>query len=162
MIPYFQNDDHWNAFYKEILEWLGTPYRHLGNFKGRGADCTLFIGSVALNVGIFKKIDFDYYSRDWHIHGGEANIVVDSYLANEKNMAEGLSMETIGGVANPYMRGDIFMMSVMPSKVIHHAGICIDKKTMIHCIGPRGVQECRFEGWWQRRVIKTVRLMESE
>ena len=53
---YFDDDAAWEAFRREAESWLGTPYRHLQRCKGRGADCTLFIGQALLDAGdVYKR-----------------------------------------------------------------------------------------------------------
>ena len=49
---YFDNEAAWEAFRAEAESWLGTPYRHLQRCKGRGADCTLFVGQALLDAGL--------------------------------------------------------------------------------------------------------------
>ena len=161
MIPYFENINNWNAYHKELLEWIDTPYRHMTNIKGRGADCTLFIAATLKNAGILTEIYFKDYPKDWHLHQNQS-IVVDSYTEGAKHLLPGLSMETFEDLPKQFIHGDIILMSIMSSEVIHHAGIYIDQKTMIHCIQPRGVQLVSFEGWWQRHIKKTVRIMEDK
>lgn len=161
MIPYFQNDDIWNCYHKELVEWIGTPYRHMTNMKGRGADCTLFIGATMKNAGFLKEVLYREYSRDWHLHENPS-LVMESYLEGSKYFIPGLSFDVTDGCREDYMRGDIFLMSCVPSGVIHHAGICVEQNTMIHCIQPRGVQLSPFTGWWMRHVKKTARIVKEE
>ena len=56
---YFDNEAAWEAFRAEAESWLGTPYRHLQRCKGRGADCTLFVGQAL---------------RYWHLQVPECQI----------------------------------------------------------------------------------------
>lgn len=65
---YFDNEAAWEAFRAEAESWLGTPYRHLQRCKGRGADCTLFVGQALLDAGLLTRLEYDYYPRDWHEH----------------------------------------------------------------------------------------------
>ena len=65
---YFDDDAAWEAFRAEAESWLGTPYRHLQRCKGRGADCTLFVGQALLDAGLLTRLEYDYYPRDWHEH----------------------------------------------------------------------------------------------
>lgn len=159
MKPYFENQETWNIFQNELLDWMGTPYHHLWNYKGRGADCTLYVGSVLLNIGVFTKLDYGEYPRDWHVHENPS-LVTESWLANACNVPENLKMDIIENCPDVYMQGDIFLLSLVPSGVIHHCGVCIDNNTMIHCMNPRGVHKSPFRGWWKRHVKKTIRIME--
>ena len=53
---YFDNEAAWEAFRAEAESWLGTPYRHLQRCKGRGADCTLFVGQALLDAGLLTHL----------------------------------------------------------------------------------------------------------
>jgi len=161
MTPYFENINNWNAYYKELLEWIGTPYRHMTKIKGRGADCTLFVGSTLVQSGILTAIyGFESYSQDWHLHGGE-DLVVKSYTEGAKFLKSGLSYTIIDGCPDDLMRGDMLMLSTIPSGVVHHAAIFLGEDKMIHCIRPRGVQVSFFQGWWKRHVKNVIRIMEE-
>lgn len=161
LTPYFLDEAAWQPMETEAMSWLGTPYRHLGNFKGRGADCTLFIASVLKNIGLLSQLDYNYYPRDWHIHGQE-EIVVQYYLAHEKYLPAGLEFEVTDGLREDHMRGDFVMMTLPPAKVIHHCGIMFGQNAMIHSINGAGVQLITFKDWWQRHARRTVRIVHSE
>src|SRR5574343_56223 len=68
----------------ELKSWIGTPYRHLGHYKGRGADCTLFIATAMLNIGIIGKLTYEHYHADWYVHAKD-DFIAASYRENEKN-----------------------------------------------------------------------------
>ena len=55
---YFDNEAAWEAFRAEAESWLGTPYRHLQRCKGRGADCTLFVGQALLDAGLLTHLEY--------------------------------------------------------------------------------------------------------
>ena len=55
VMHYFDNEAAWEAFRAEAESWLGTPYRHLQRCKGRGADCTLFVGQALLDGFLFPS-----------------------------------------------------------------------------------------------------------
>ena len=56
MIYYFENKENWKRAKEELLSWVGTPYKHMGNVKKRGVDCNMFIGKVLVNLGIVEKV----------------------------------------------------------------------------------------------------------
>ncbi|QJW45656.1 hydrolase [bacterium BFN5] len=56
------------AIAKEALEWLNTPYHHMGRVKGAGVDCGMFLLGVFENCGLIKPVKVDYYPHDWHLH----------------------------------------------------------------------------------------------
>lgn len=53
---------------KEALEWLNTPYHHMGRVKGAGVDCGMFLLGVFENCGLINHVKVDYYPHDWHLH----------------------------------------------------------------------------------------------
>ena len=53
------------------LEWLGTPYHHLGDVKGAGVDCAMFLVRVFVDSGLVPPFDPRPYPTDWHLHRGE-------------------------------------------------------------------------------------------
>jgi cell wall-associated NlpC family hydrolase len=158
--PYFATDVNWHPFYAELLSWQGTPYRHLGNFKGRGADCTLFLATALLNAEILTKLEYEYYSRDWHAHG-LADTVVDYYVAHERFLRPGLSFDVTDDMSIPPLRGDFIMMKMPPVKVIHHCSVLLSPDRMIHCINGVGVEITRYADWWRRHSLRIVRIMEA-
>lgn len=56
------------AVVKEALEWLNTPYHHMGRIKGVGVDCGMFILGVFENCGLIPRTKVAYYPHDWHLH----------------------------------------------------------------------------------------------
>lgn len=158
--PYFLPDENWWPFYAELLSWQGTPYRHLGNFKGRGADCTLFLATALLNTEILTDLKYEYYSRDWHLHG-LADTVVDYYLAHEKYLKSGLSFQTSDDMNIEVMRGDFIMMKMPPATAIHHCVTLLSSDRMIHCINGIGVEATYYADWWKRHSCRILRIMEA-
>lgn len=161
MISYFDDDLKWAPFITELKEWAGTPYRHLGHWKGRGADCTLYLATALKNAGILTQTKYEYYSRDWHIHGTD-ELVVNSYLSNEEYLLPGLCFEVTDGVPETSVRGDFLMMSLDGAKLIHHAAVLIADNALMQCIPARGVVETSFHDWWKRHVRRTVRIVYKE
>lgn len=129
--------------------------------KGRGADCALFVAAAMQKTGFLGEIPRQEYSRDWHLHEN-SSLVLESYFIGIRNCREGLVFELMDGCPEHCLRGDMFLMSCVPSGIIHHAGICINEHSMIHSIQRQGVKIVPFKGWWRRHVKKTARLMEKE
>lgn len=159
MKPYFEDEQHWGELLEELEEWKGTPYRHLGTLKGRGVDCTLFVAMSLKNIGLFKRIEYEYYSKDWHLHGQHDKVLM-SYLDNAKNLRDGLRMDVMEELALPPYRGDIELLSLFKYGVIHHCGIYLGSDEMIHALGTRGVHITHF-GAWKGHVRRTIRLKEK-
>lgn len=53
---------------KEALEWINTPYHHMGRVKGVGTDCGMFALGVFENCGLIPHEKVEYYPHDWHLH----------------------------------------------------------------------------------------------
>ena len=87
---YFDNEAAWEAFRAEAESWLGTPYRHLQRCKGRGADCTLFVGQALLDAGLLTRLEYDYYPRDWHEHTRDEYVLEASHRHMRDYSASGV------------------------------------------------------------------------
>lgn len=162
MIPVFRNNNEWRKYKKILYSWEGTPYRHLWMQKGRGVDCTLYLAAALLDFGILKKVEHDYYSRDWHVH-----------TRNEVVM-EGFFNHLINHMIPPFtilwvdknielMRGDIVAFATTKMGVTNHCGIITDapKLTMINSINRRGVSEMRLGGWWMKKLRNVFRVVKE-
>lgn len=162
LVPYFCNTSVWETFKKECLSWEGTPYRHLQKAKGYGADCTMFIGSVFVNTGVLKKIDYDYYSLDWHMHTDEPiveNAIRDNF---NKNVADPtLRFMKVLNVAGDYVRGDVLLISTVKGSLSNHAAIFWDDGRMYHSINHEGVCFAHYVRWWRRHTRYKVRLFRE-
>lgn len=179
MKPFFENNRNFNELLFELKEWEGTPHKHLTMVKGRGADCTLFIGGVWLSLSIVSKIEYDYYPRDWYMHEENRNseFVLDSFMKHcREHLAEGFAVDTLafnqnkGDNPQSYLkRGDIVtfnMFSDVGVESSHHAAVWvgdIDGKgnRMFHSIKHNGVIESQFGSYWSRKVTNIFRLMEK-
>lgn len=89
---YFDNEAAWEAFRAEAESWLGTPYRHLQRCRGRGADCTLFVGQALLDAGLLTRLEYDYYPRDWHEHTRDEYVLEASHRHMRDYLRPGLEM----------------------------------------------------------------------
>lgn len=59
------------AVVSAAMEWVGTPYHHLGDVKGVGVDCAMFLVRVFVDSGLVPPFDPRPYPTDWHLHRGE-------------------------------------------------------------------------------------------
>ena len=166
MTPLFEDDRQWDLLLDILKSWEGTPYRHLQMVKGRGADCTLFLGGVFLEAGILKNVEYDYYSRDWHIHTKE-ELVMDSLMKHlELNVRKGLSAvkfvsEKINNGDMPgLVRGDLLGFSTVLTGVTNHASIYIGGQKMVHSINGRGVSKVQFGNFWKNKLTVIFRIMK--
>ena len=140
----------------ELEEWLGTPYRHFCAIKQRGADCALFLSQVLINLKILKKIEYKYYSRDWHKNGIDEIFLNNFNLNIKKNLREDLYCEEIQAAVHPVLAGDWLCFSIN-SKYINHSAISIGSEKIVHCLQGRGVFEDKFKTW-RPFLKKTFRL----
>ena len=60
-----------SAVVAEALSWRGTPYHHLGDVKGAGVDCAMFLVRVFVDTGLVPPFDPRPYPTDWHLHRSE-------------------------------------------------------------------------------------------
>ncbi|WP_294622704.1 hypothetical protein [uncultured Bilophila sp.] len=158
---YFDDDTAWEAFRREAESWLGTPYRHLQRCKGRGADCTLFIGQALLDAGILTRLEYDYYPRDWHEHTGDEYVLEASHRHMRDHLRPGLRMVSLAPGAS-LIRGDWLAFSTTERGVTNHCGLvwpCGEGGfRMLHAINGRGVCFARLGDWWLRRLTRHFRI----
>lgn len=117
---YFDNEAAWEAFRAEAESWLGTPYRHLQRCRGRGADCTLFVGAGAAGMpGLLTRLEYDYYPRDWHEHTRDEYVLEASHRHMRDYLRPGLEMASLP-VGTPLLRGDWLAFSTTERRVTNH------------------------------------------
>lgn len=165
MTPYFSNIENWTRCKAVIDSWLGTPYRHLWMKKGRGADCSLFIGAILVELGIVKKVEHEFYPQDWFAHT-PFEFVKDSFSHNIINqMVEGFDVQAILPdtleMGIPLMRGDITCFSTVPTtNVTNHAGIMMDPpSSFVHSVIGRGVSFMSWGNFWFDKTTVIYRVV---
>lgn len=161
--PYFCNNENWNKFSEELASWIGTPYRHYQRAKGYGADCTMFIASCLINVGILTKIDYEYYSKDWHNHTDDP-IVENGISRNFNTNISSKKLKFLKVLKNndDWVRGDIVLIwTVKPTLSNHCSVLWGDGNTMIHSINHAGVEFTHYVKWWRRHTRYKLRLFEE-
>ena len=118
----FQRKDRYALFRQRGREsWLGTPYRHLQRCRGRGADCTLFVGQALLDAGLLTRLEYDYYPRDWHEHTRDEYVLEASHRHMRDYLRPGLEMASLP-VGTPLLRGDWLAFSTTERRVTNHCG----------------------------------------
>lgn len=142
----------------ELKSWIGTPYRHLGHYKGRGADCTLFIATAMLNIGIIGKLTYEHYHADWYVHAKD-DFIATSYRENEKNFLVDATIVNVDPSSMVF--GDVPLISFVPSKVAHHCGVFLEDGNFIHCAPHRGVIIGRWHRWWSDKAVGALRLVRK-
>ena len=159
------NEAAWEAFRAEAESWLGTPYRHLQRCRGRGADCTLFVGQALLDAGLLTRLEYDYYPRDWHEHTRDEYVLEASHRHMRDYLRPGLEMASLP-VGTPLLRGDWLAFSTTERRVTNHCGLvwpCADGGfQMLHAINDRGVSFTPLGNWWLRRMTRHFRIVIAE
>jgi cell wall-associated NlpC family hydrolase len=162
-VPLFYHDkEFWEKFKKELLSWEGTPYRHLGKTKGRGADCTLFIGQSMLNVGLLLDLVYDYYPNRWYVQETQERVLEGYYKHFRKYMPEDLTIIKVDSKKD-LINGDIMSFST-DKNVSNHSAVWLgENNLMIDCISNigRGVRLATYGSWWARRRTTTFRFMKE-
>lgn len=157
MIPFFENQDNIKAFDTSLKSWINTPYMHLTQVKGRGADCVLFIGACLKDIGVFSKLDVEYYSRDWNVFGTK-EIALDSFKKNFQNMPNNLEFKE-HDINDSDMYGDIIGFSMYwKTMLTNHAAVYIGENKIIHSINRKGVNIIPFSNPMRLRQTKRFRL----
>lgn len=157
MKSYFDDDYKWMAAEKVIRSWIGTPYRHLWIAKGRGADCSLFIGAILLELGLIKEVKHDFYPPDWYLHS-KIEAVRDGFAKYVRAaMVAGFDLvET----TFPLMRGDMPTFSTVPATgVTNHSGIMLGKEVFVHSSTSRGVSESQWGKYWENHMTTAYRVV---
>ena len=69
----------------EARSWIGTPYHHAADIKGKngGADCAMLLVRVYCDLGLVEKFDPRPYTRDWFLHRNRSAILA-SWRARAK------------------------------------------------------------------------------
>ena len=162
MIPYFTDQKAWDGYDKVLRSWIGTPFRHLWAAKGRGVDCTLFLGHALMEYGIITAVEHDYYPRDWHIHTHEERVMEGFYHHISENMAPGFDMNWLPKNTE-FIRGDILGFSTTKTGVTNHCGIVMDepKLYMINSINHRGVCIIPVVRWWKKYLKNVFRVVKE-
>ena len=160
MKPYFLDDAVWAKAEPVMRSWLGTPYRHLWMKKGRGADCSLFIGAILLELGIVNEVKHEFYPPDWFLHSTDLEIVRDGFANQIRGtMVAGFELVELGQ-GEALMRGDMPTFCTVPETgVTNHAGIMLDTKTFIHSAKGRGVSEMSWGNYWARCATAIYRVV---
>ena len=143
MRPLFEDDKIWEEFKRELLSWLGTPYRHHTAVKGRGVDCTLYIGTALKNVGLLAKVENTYYPRDFHLHSDE-ELVIENIYKHLKYLPKGL---VVRQVDDELMRGDMITIRTKGSRIFNHTGVYLGNDEFVSATVARGVCILRLSKW---------------
>ena len=127
-------------WWREALDWLGTPYRHQGSRKGVGCDC------LGLVLGVWRAV-YDAapvlpgpYAPDWAEAGGEERFLaaVRWYFLEKPS----------GELAT----GDLLLFRWRPHLPAKHAGILIEQDRFVHAYEGMAVSISALVPQWRKRI----------
>jgi cell wall-associated NlpC family hydrolase len=158
MTPYFTDDAAWAACEHELRSWVGTPYKHITMVKGRGADCTLFVGAAWVALGILTALKFDYYPKQWYRHTKDERILENLYRHFREHAAPGLDILHLEPDAE-LLRGDMLAFSIFTTGVSNHAGVYFDNGQLMHASPSKGVVIVPLKHFLRPRLTHVFRIV---
>jgi cell wall-associated NlpC family hydrolase len=159
MQPLFSIEEEWLKFKTELEAWEGTPYRHYQKAKKYGADCGLFTGQALVNIGVWTKLSYIYYPRDWQVHGQTPvleNLLFDNF---DNNLNSDYTYEKIK--TKNFLVGDICVMSLVKRSMADHLAIYLGNDMIIHGLYNNGIFTMDFNKWWKLRTRYVVRIFKE-
>jgi NlpC/P60 family putative phage cell wall peptidase len=96
--------------------WVGTPYHHMADIRGRGVDCAMLLVRIFVDCGLVPPFDPRPYPPDWHLHRAE-----ERYLAGITRHARPVERPETGDIAL-YRYGRCFS----------HAALALDWPLVVH------------------------------
>ena len=138
MIPVFTNNILKTELQKELHSWIGTPYFHWGQEKGKSADCSLFIARSLININVLNDFILKYQSRIWVKYGNEEillnifNLIMNTYLKKAYICKEILDKN------EQLIIGDFLVYSIN-SKFTNHMSMLFNDTQIIESNNKNGV-----------------------
>lgn len=106
----------------EARTWIGTPYRQLGDIKGRSVDCSMLLVRCIVDTGIVAPFDPRPYPPTWFLHQSDERYI--DWLG-----VVGVEVET----PQP---GDFVTIKI--GRAFAHSGIVSDSEHLIHAFADEG------------------------
>lgn len=155
---YFADDNIWRTYEAILMSWLGTPYKHMCRVKKRGVDCALFLGASLVELGVLKKLSYDYYPRDWGLHM-KKELVLEHFQKHWNFLNDGVEVKEIKP-SDSFYRGDILVYSLTKLDVSNHVAIYLGDEKQITVLYRTGVI-IRPMRCWGRRLKHVFRLYKK-
>jgi cell wall-associated NlpC family hydrolase len=147
LAPHFEDDQIWARMDQIARSWLGTPYKHITCVKGRGADCTLFIGACWVEGKILRTKD---------------TIVESLYRHFEKHASSGFGIAQYKPEETELMRGDLLTFAIhSPRQITNHAAMYMGDEKVIHASPSKGVVLVPFSHYLKPKVTNIFRVMRQ-
>ena len=112
---YFDSRENQASLFRELEEWLGTPYKHLSSTKKVGVDCIQFVGGVFQAIGVVEVVTIPAFAKDWAFHTHDERLYK---IFCKTSWVVEVPLKEV-------MNGDILLYRF--GKSTSHAGIYFDK-----------------------------------
>lgn len=157
---YFSKTENIEKFQLILNSWKGTPYQHLKAVKGRGADCTLFIGHSLLEANILTNLKYKYYAKDWFYQSHNQFLTQMFHKHWQESMAEGLKcVEYKYTEVSDLVFGDILTFNLQEgSPITNHAAVYVGDGEMLQSINYRVVGTIKFGNYFKNRISSFFRV----
>lgn len=156
LIALFTDKKKWYSLFKELIQWLGTPHRHLQAEIGKGADCALFFAKCLESIGVLNKVNFTYAPRFWHKFLKENVLLqhISDYMVNNFNIKYSLISKDIN---TNLQRGDLLVFRIR-SKLANHMAMYLGNSLIINSVGGRGVCIIHYSDVYKKRLTNVYRI----
>jgi cell wall-associated NlpC family hydrolase len=144
MIPYFANPIQIAELAAIARAWLGTPFHHHAKLRGVGVACVHLLAEVLRESGVLGSYKFPSYSMGEPVT--DRSLVTD-WLSVRPEFVR-LSED------EDRRPGDI--LCIRWSKVPHHCGLVLSRKSFIHAIPRAGAIESDLRDPTYRRRIQAA------
>lgn len=111
------------------LGWLGTPYHHMGEVRGVGADCVTFLRCAFIDarIGLIPE-PLAHYPQDWHLHRDAEKYMegLTKYCTEQAPLSE-----------RPAEPADILLFQF--GRVFSHGALVVSYPNLLHAKNREGV-----------------------
>lgn len=135
--------------------WIGTPYHHAADVKGRlgGVDCAMLLVRVYCDLGLVEPFDPRPYTRDWMLHRSDERylgfLLARSHEVSATDVKPGDII--LFRVGRCYAHGGI-VTKPDPLTIVHafsNAGIVIEEEIRRSSELSARLQTARFASYWE-------------
>ena len=130
--------------------WVGTPYHHQEDLKGKGCDCLGLVRGVWREYyGSSNEEEVPNYSPSWGDHRVDDPLllVAKKYFTEKPFTAQ-----------SP---GDLLIFRMKPNCAAKHCAIVSGEEHMIHAYSEHSVQEDFISAWWRSKIVGCFEFREN-